>query len=41
MLTSRLKTTGEESAIKISSPFRSSFNYRLRIAIRFKEGKEF
>jgi hypothetical protein len=41
MLTSRLKTTGEESAVKISSPFGSSFDYRLRIAMRFEEGKEF
>jgi hypothetical protein len=41
MLTSRLGTTGEDGAVKISSPFGSSFDYRLRVAMRFKEGNEF
>jgi hypothetical protein len=41
MLSSRLRTTGEDSAVKISSPFGSSFDYRLRVAMRFKEGNEF
>jgi hypothetical protein len=47
MLTSRLRTTEEgtgvirSSAVEISSPLGSSFDYRLRVAMRFKEGAEF
>jgi hypothetical protein len=47
MLTSRLRTTEEDmgvthpSAVKISSPFGSNFDYRLRVVMRFKEGNEF
>ena len=41
MFTSRLRITGEDSAVKISSSFGSNFDYRLRVAMRFKEGNEF
>jgi hypothetical protein len=40
-LTSRLKTTGEDSAVKISCPLGRNFDYRLRVAMSFKEGNEF
>jgi hypothetical protein len=45
--TSRLRTTEEDtgvirsSAVKISSPFGSSFDYRLRVVMSFREGNEF
>jgi hypothetical protein len=40
MLTSRVRTSAEDSAVTISSPFGSSFDYRLRVAMGFKEGNE-